>query len=271
MYMKLNHVIILGLFLMMLSGCLSTGRLYLGNYHIKTNEAIDENFRIVAKDITLDIATNLQYKCTVIKDAPWGLQITLVPQFGRVLFSADSIADLPAFVNKLRQPTNAISSYIKDALSVTTLTLLTNYQVGSHSNELLKHNLIQDLNAIIEGPPIYDLGRFADVSLRPETQRLLSQRNIKGDTLLTLNRRLLMDAYPLEISKNPKSWAPGPVANAIEMVWVSGTPRFDVEILKGGPDEDESVLRARKCIESILNEHAGFEWKFELSHRTMAR
>jgi hypothetical protein len=79
--LKLKHFIFLGLLLTIGSGCLTPGRLYIGNYHIKTKSAQEESFRTEAKDIMSKIATNLQYKYVVEKDAPWGLEISLYPQF----------------------------------------------------------------------------------------------------------------------------------------------------------------------------------------------
>jgi hypothetical protein len=116
------------------------------------------------------------------------------------VFSVGDLLDLPSFADKLEQPTDAVSAYLKSSLSAATLTALADYQ-GSSSNSLaLQTSLVEDLNRIIRGQSIYDAQRFAGVSLRPYTQQLLAQ-NPQGDALVHLNRLLLEDAYPLEISE----------------------------------------------------------------------
>jgi hypothetical protein len=64
----------------------------------------------------------------------------------------------------------------------------------------LEKTLTFDLNRIIAGKLIYERSRFAAVRLRPETRRLLEQAS-EEKNLTNLNRRLLEDAYPLEIAK----------------------------------------------------------------------
>ncbi len=55
------------------------------------------------------------------------------------------------------------------------------------------------LNAVVCGPPLYDDGRFAHVDLSPETARLLDSA-ADDDDLRRLNRLLLQDAFPSELS-----------------------------------------------------------------------
>ena len=70
----------------------------------------------------------------------------------------------------------------------------------AHSAEL-QTVLIQSLNAIIKGPLIHEPGRFETVPLRPETQLLLARKQEADTGLGRLNRMLLEDAYPLELSR----------------------------------------------------------------------
>jgi nitrate/nitrite transporter NarK len=124
-------------------------------------------------------------------------------------FSARDL-NLPSFAGKLNQSGDAVSAYIKASLSASTLAALENY---SGADPLpLRTNLIPSLNTLIHSPELYDARRFAGVTLRPETQKLLAQ-NPSGDALAHLNRLLLDDAYPWEISRGGFGWSNTDFAN----------------------------------------------------------
>ncbi|MGD1086887.1 MAG: MFS transporter, partial [Verrucomicrobiota bacterium] len=131
-------------------------------------------------------------------------------------FSAGDFMDLPAFANKLKQPTDAISAYLKANLTAPALAALTEYP-GSVSNSVsvqtnLVENLKSSLNNLVGGPCIYEAGRFAGVTLSPETQKLLAL-NPSGKELARLNRLLLDEAYPREISRDGFGWSNTDFAN----------------------------------------------------------
>jgi len=131
-------------------------------------------------------------------------------------FSADDFTGLPAFANKLRQPADAVSAYLKANMSGPALAALTEYP-GSVSNSVsvqtnLVENLKSSLNNLVGGPCIYDAGRFAGVTLQPDTKKLLAV-NPTGKELARLNRLLLDDAYPREISKDGFGWSNTDFAN----------------------------------------------------------
>jgi len=119
---------------------------------------------------------------------------------GSSTFSASDIVDLPSFAKKLSRPADMVSAYINNNLSGATLTSLANYHGLDSDPILLQTALAQSLNIIIGSQSIFDAQRFAGVTFRPETQKLLAQ-NPRGDILLRLNRLLLEDAYPQEISR----------------------------------------------------------------------
>ncbi len=116
-------------------------------------------------------------------------------------FSVGDLVDLPSLANKLKQPTDAVSTYLKNQLSATTLIALAKYQGLGSDPVPLKKTLVEDINRIIRSQLIYETQRFTGDSLRSETQQLLAQ-NPQGDALLRLNRLLLEDAYPQEISRS---------------------------------------------------------------------
>ncbi len=88
--------------------------------------------------------------------------------------------------------------YLLGRLSDETRKLLSNYRGGA--DKQLKEALAQELNAIVLGPSIYDERRFQDIELSPEARDLLAT-NPEGEDLAWLNRLLLLDAYPQELSR----------------------------------------------------------------------
>ena len=66
----------------------------------------------------------------------------------------------------------------------------------------LQAALLQDLNELLADTSIHERQRFEGVTLHSETQKLLSQ-NPQGEAPVRLNRLLIEDAYPLELSRIP--------------------------------------------------------------------
>ena len=136
------------------------------------------------------------------------------------LFSTNDFTDLPAFVNKLKQATDPVSSYLTNLFSGTTATNLAKFSGSGAVSTTLRSGLISDLNKILAGPSVYQAQRFAGISLRPETQQLLAQ-NPLGDALVRLNRLLIEDAYALEISRIHGSFlytSPILVTNSMQII-----------------------------------------------------
>ncbi len=123
-------------------------------------------------------------------------------EYGASIFSMNDVGDSEAFVAKLKQPTpdDALSDYLNKQLSPATQKLLMDHDNGVDLQ--LLQALIADLNRIIRSGPLYDPSRFAHIKLSPETMKLLGE-DPQGPDLVRLNRMLLLDVYPHELSKNP--------------------------------------------------------------------
>ena len=122
-------------------------------------------------------------------------------QVGRAqTISRDDVVDLKTLAGKLKQPANAISAFIKTNLSPATLAALENYQGKAANAPAFQTNLVADLNGLVSGASIYTPERFAGVFLYADTKALLAQ-NPSGDALLRMNRLLVADAYPMELSR----------------------------------------------------------------------
>ncbi len=176
-------------------------------------------------------------------------------------FSTNDIVSLRVLMGKLKEPAKSdlLSQYLGSQLSEETRKLMTNYSaspevkpsMASFWRELhrlltnyapgadpaeqtdlalaLKSALVADLNRIIQAGPIYSQPRFEGVKLSAETAARVGQ-NLQGADLARFNRKLLLHAYPQEISINPNHF----IAFQLE-------PRNDGTNIVLGLKEDKSA------------------------------
>jgi hypothetical protein len=118
---------------------------------------------------------------------------------------ATNLKDLPAFLDRLRQKKDAISLWIWGKLDSVAQAYLQQPKLDSKDSGILLTLLVQTLNGLIARQDFYEAGRFAAITLRPDTEYLLDaavrqsvQNPIKT---VRLNRMLLEDAFPTEISR----------------------------------------------------------------------
>jgi MFS family permease len=116
-------------------------------------------------------------------------------------FSVDEIKDLSKLVNRLRNRSDAVSSFLWQKLSKQEQLLLANYQPSAPSSKQVQDSVVQALNRVIGEPSIYEPERFKGILLASETAGLMQQSQ-KDANLMRLNRLLLEDAFPLELAKN---------------------------------------------------------------------
>ena len=114
----------------------------------------------------------------------------------------DGITDSSAFAGKLLNGTDAVSVFLRSKLEPLVKADLASYSPSNANAKALLSTLAKDINQVISGPSIYEIARFSQVVLRPETEQLL-QQNVYGPQLARLNKLLLEDAYPAELAKSP--------------------------------------------------------------------
>jgi GPH family glycoside/pentoside/hexuronide:cation symporter len=112
-----------------------------------------------------------------------------------------SLSDVAALAAKLKTPTDAVSTFLQDKLSPETKQALAGFQDTPASRSALEALLMQDLNKVIAGPAVYDEKLFAAVELRQSTKDALAQKDPSAYDLMSLNRQVLEDAYPIGISR----------------------------------------------------------------------
>jgi len=113
----------------------------------------------------------------------------------------DGIANPSAFAGKLANGTDTVSVFLRGKLETLVKADLASYSPSNVNSKALISTLAKNINQVISGPSIYDVARFRQVVLRPETEQLL-QQNVYGPQLARLNKLLLEDAYPAELAKS---------------------------------------------------------------------
>jgi len=119
---------------------------------------------------------------------------------GLLLLRVDDFKNPISLAARLKNAADPLSLYLKGQFSATTQALLNQYDGVSPLSEALQRALSDELNGLLQGASLHTPARFAGVTLRAETQRLLAQ-NPRGDELVRLNRMLLEDAYVNEITR----------------------------------------------------------------------
>ncbi len=121
-------------------------------------------------------------------------------EYGAPSFSEKDIENLESLVGKLEHPApgDELSRYLASQLSGATQNLLSNYHGGESVR--LERALAADLDRISRIGPLYMPPRFTNVTLTAKLLRL-AERQPQGLDLVRLNRQLLLEAYPSEISR----------------------------------------------------------------------
>jgi len=115
-------------------------------------------------------------------------------------FSRNDITDLPKLVARLRGELDPVSAFVWHTLSPREQLLLANYQPSAPRSRECEGIVLEALNRIVEGPYFGDPEGFQGIFLRDETMGLM-HRNVLGPDLAHLNRSILQDAYPVEVSR----------------------------------------------------------------------
>ncbi|MGA3181439.1 MAG: DUF2127 domain-containing protein [Verrucomicrobiota bacterium] len=115
-------------------------------------------------------------------------------------FSENEIKDLPMLVTKLRRQFDPVSAFLWLRLSAQEQAMLKSYRSSAPGSNQTQEVVVKALNDVLLEPSIYDPERFNGLTLRPETIKLIKES--PGGSRSRLNRLLLEDAYPVELSRN---------------------------------------------------------------------
>lgn len=115
-------------------------------------------------------------------------------------FEAGDLIGAASLANKLKQPTDAASSYICRRFQTYTNRILNEYSGGEPDAKLLAA-LVEELNLRLQDLDLYQAERFNQIQLSEDTQELIRKHGLWTD-LFRLNRMLIEDTYPNEILRN---------------------------------------------------------------------
>ena len=119
-------------------------------------------------------------------------------EYGSPLLTPNDIVGPDSLALKLQQPdSDKLSRHIAAQLSPATRNILSNHDASATG--AFQKAVADDLNRILASGELFQTQRFAGVTLSAETVGLLAQKPEGGD-LVRLNRKLLLEAYPQEIS-----------------------------------------------------------------------
>jgi hypothetical protein len=115
-------------------------------------------------------------------------------------FCLERLSNVSAFLVRLREHNNALSSFLWQCLSNEEQLLITNYQPSAANSKQTEDVCIKAINRVIRGPCFYTPERFAGVQLSNEIELNMENGGPKGPDWTYLNYLLLVDAYPSELS-----------------------------------------------------------------------
>lgn len=150
------------------------------------------------KEIEANVETNIVARLLrPVDDYFLGLgdRIEKKRRAGSSFFESDHFADLAGLGNKLKAGADPLSKYIAEKLTPATRSAL-----GS-ADKSFAGMLAKDLNALLEAGPLFETNRFAGVKLSDRTHRFIKE-NPQSHTRIRLNRILLEEAFPKEITKS---------------------------------------------------------------------
>ena len=165
---------------------------------------IQTELRQIAGRLWGDWPAHQTLQPTLLVDMAWERLVGFEGDFKRIVpttLLVEDLKDLPALAAKLCSQADPVSRFIHPGLRDTTRQALAAAREAGHYPPELQIALVHSLNAIIKGASIYETVRFAGVALRPETRELVARKPdaVRGGG--RLNRMLLEDAYPAELSR----------------------------------------------------------------------
>lgn len=142
-------------------------------------------------------------------------------------FAAHDIVNLSALASRLHAAADPIAALVKSRLSSNTVALL-----PTPGNTNLLPQLLLDLNRLVEGPSIYSLSLFSNITLSVETQ-ILDPSGAAETRPARLNRLLLEDAFPDAFARTAVHYYWSPHARTayaiqpglLDVIWRTAQPQ----------------------------------------------
>ena len=129
-----------------------------------------------------------------------GSQLPLYAGANQFLFDIDAIKDPGSLLVKLQDTRAPVSELIASQLSEDMQWVLVGYNGTSTPTAQQQAVLLSDLNQLLQMDSLYDAERFTHIELSEQTQALIAENPQSGEALVHLNRCLLADVYPYELT-----------------------------------------------------------------------
>ncbi|MDP3072922.1 MAG: MFS transporter [Opitutaceae bacterium] len=130
-----------------------------------------------------------------------GSVVQLADSYEPTPFRTQDLKTPTQFVARLSQPQDDVTRFVRARLSVETDRLLGQVSADTKPFPALTDALVADLNRLLSEPAFHTAERFAGVELSRQSRRLLDEKTTAGSRLIVLNRTLLNDAFPAELSR----------------------------------------------------------------------
>lgn len=112
------------------------------------------------------------------------------------------LTDALGLAKRIKTGTDPVSEFLRSSLTDAGKAGIGGWDGSSAPSDDLQALLVNEINTILKGEPIYDPERFAGVTLAPETTALM-EKNPEGEDLVQLHRFLLSDAMPDFFTRGP--------------------------------------------------------------------
>jgi hypothetical protein len=120
-------------------------------------------------------------------------------RYASSLLTAGNFKDAKAFAERMSQRSDPVAGWLWDQLDAAAQASLTSSEATQQSIESI---LVRNFNQVMAKASIYDETRFKGVKLRPETKEILKGVGVEiGEEAIRLNRLLLEDAYPSDVTR----------------------------------------------------------------------
>jgi hypothetical protein len=166
-----------------------------------------------------------------------------------LLLDEYDLRDPAALIRRLQDPRDPLSRHLSDSFSREGQQMLEE----QHASPSEEHSrvLVDELNRRLEGESLYEEERFEHVTL-PENIRRLVDQGLEGRSRTRLNRLLLEQAYPQELTKSFALYRVGPgqahrrINGAVQR-WREERPRHAVvEITDSGVYVEQVYISLRE-------------------------
>lgn len=150
-----------------------------------------------------------------------------------LLLRANDLKDPSGLAIQLRDEQHLLSNHLREQFSSESRQLLSTYDGTGPVSETLLQAMVSELNAVLQGPWLYDKQRFAGIQLSEITSTNIKnmlaktpeqrKKELKGRNRIYFNKTLLEETYPhkFKLKWVRSFWIPAAVLTLIALCFIS--------------------------------------------------